>query len=94
MFHAHCQWPPTRTIPPSSPPLPTWDNAQDLKVTQAATVKATNLQAQQSAVNEKLKVALANETVNVENERNAKLGVTKERLTELNSMVGWQLVGQ
>ena len=41
--------------------------------------EAKQLQAQQSLEIEKLKVALANETVNVENEREAKQKAFKER---------------
>ena len=45
-------------------------------------MKATNLQAQQSAEYEKIKIALVNETAKVKNEYNVKIEVTKERLAE------------
>ena len=63
-------------------------------MSQAAIVKATNLQTQQSAEIEKLKVTLAEETANVEREYNAKLEASKERLIVWNSLVARKLVGQ
>ena len=51
-------------------------------------MEAKNLQAQQRAEIEKLAVALANETINVENECNLKIAVSKERLAKQISVVG------
>ena len=55
-------------------------------------MEAKNLQAQQRAEIEKLAVALANETVNVENECNLKLEASKERLAKRISVVRQELV--
>ena len=57
-------------------------NAQlrlELERSQAVSKRAQELQAQQFSEMEKLKVALANETTNVENERKAKQQAFKER---------------
>ena len=63
-------------------------------MSQAATVKATNLNAQRIEEIQKLKVMLAKETANVEREYNAKLEASKERLIVWNSLVARKLVGQ
>ena len=60
----------------------TVNNAQlrlELDVSRAVGEEAKKLQAQQSLQIEKLKVALATETVNVEKERKAKQEAFKER---------------
>ena len=57
-------------------------NAQlrlELERSQAVSKRVQKLQAQQFSEMEKLKVALANETVNVENEREAKQEALRER---------------
>ena len=51
----------------------------ELEQSHASSEEAKKLQVQQSAEIEKLKAALANETVNVEDERNAKQEALKER---------------
>ena len=66
---------------------PTSNHVQDLKVSQAAIVKATDLQTQQSTEIERLNVALTAETTKVEKEYNAKLEVSKERLVDCKSIV-------
>ena len=51
----------------------------ELEQSRVFSEEASKLQAQQRLVIEKLKVALANETVNVENEREAKQEALKKR---------------
>ena len=53
-----------------------------------------NLKAQLTVEFENLKVALANKTVNIEKESNAKLEALKERLAEWTSVVRRELVGK
>ena len=75
----------------------TVNNAQlrlELDVSRAVSEEAKQLQAQQSLEIEKLKVALVNEAVHVENEREAKLEAWKERYTDCMRVGVKQLVSQ
>ena len=72
-------------------------NAQlclELEISRAVSEEAKQLQAQQSLEIEKLKVALVNEAVHVENEREAKLEAWKERYTDCMRVGVKQLVSQ
>jgi hypothetical protein len=66
---------------------------KDLRISQSTSATTINIQAQQSAQIEALKLALQAETVRVQNEMKLKLEAFKERLNKQSSMVGRELLG-